>query len=568
MPSFAASVGLFRRSPQPQPALDEAVSQTPPSRRVSWLTRLVFALVAVLILKDAWVCDDAYITFRTVDNFIHGYGLTWNVDERVQSYTHPLWMLLLSLFDFCLRNVYLSSIILSLICSLAALYLLVRYLARSPWTAILCLVALAASKTFVDYATSGLEDALTFLLLALFALVYLRCSTHPRATLWLGLLAGLLTLNRMDTVLLVAPALLSVFIQQPHKLRTLRHVAVGFLPFLLWEVFALWYYGFPFPNTAYAKLNTGIPEILLLVHGFAYVIVSTIWFDPMIGVLLLAGLLMPFFLKQQRLVPLALGMLLYVSYTVFIGGDFMAGRFLAAPLFVAVIFLSQAPMPAPRVVWLVAMSICLLIGAFTLYSRWWWTFTPPNPPTQFSVYDQRAFYGEATSIWHMGLTNEVPRFFTARDGTQARTQGQRVTEYGSIGFYGFAAGPGVHVVDLYALSDPLLARLPALPDWGLIGHFERQVPQGYLDTLRQGHNVIIDPAIARYYVQLTLVTRGNLFSWNRLVAIWKLNTGAYNSLLHQPSPQKFPGPFETQIPIWIAGPPGRVSPPLAMTARG
>ncbi len=44
--------------------------------------------------------DDAYITLRTVDNFINGYGLTWNISERVQAYTHPLWMFLLSIYIF------------------------------------------------------------------------------------------------------------------------------------------------------------------------------------------------------------------------------------------------------------------------------------------------------------------------------------------------------------------------------------------------------------------------------------------------------------------------------------
>jgi arabinofuranosyltransferase len=56
----------------------------------------VLGLLLVFTTLRAWLCDDAYITFRTVDNFIHGYGLTWNVAERVQAYTHPLWMLLLS----------------------------------------------------------------------------------------------------------------------------------------------------------------------------------------------------------------------------------------------------------------------------------------------------------------------------------------------------------------------------------------------------------------------------------------------------------------------------------------
>jgi hypothetical protein len=48
-------------------------------------------LYAVVVVWKAWVCDDAYITFKTVDNFVEGYGLRWNVLERVQVHTHPLW---------------------------------------------------------------------------------------------------------------------------------------------------------------------------------------------------------------------------------------------------------------------------------------------------------------------------------------------------------------------------------------------------------------------------------------------------------------------------------------------
>ena len=53
---------------------------------------LPLALYAFVVLQSAWLCDDAYITYRTVDNFVSGLGLRWNPIERVQAYTHPLWM--------------------------------------------------------------------------------------------------------------------------------------------------------------------------------------------------------------------------------------------------------------------------------------------------------------------------------------------------------------------------------------------------------------------------------------------------------------------------------------------
>src|SRR5712692_3374466 len=77
--------------------------------RVSWsgkeksIVACALTFYLCVIVKDAWFNDDSYITFRTVDNFVNGYGLTWNIDERVQVYTHPLWMFLLSMVYFCLR---------------------------------------------------------------------------------------------------------------------------------------------------------------------------------------------------------------------------------------------------------------------------------------------------------------------------------------------------------------------------------------------------------------------------------------------------------------------------------
>ena len=69
------------------------------------LAVLVAAVALVVtIVRSAWYCDDAFITWRTVDNFVNGHGLTWNVAERVQTYTHPLWMMLLTVAYFLTRE--------------------------------------------------------------------------------------------------------------------------------------------------------------------------------------------------------------------------------------------------------------------------------------------------------------------------------------------------------------------------------------------------------------------------------------------------------------------------------
>jgi arabinofuranosyltransferase len=100
------------------------------------------------------------------------------------------------------------------------------------------------------------------------------------------------------------------------------------------------------------------------------------------------------------------------------------------------------------------------------------------------------------------------------------------------GFFGFYAGPRVHIVDGHALTDPLLARLPANTRRGYrIGHFRRVSPEGYERSLRTGRNQIADPDLAAFWDRLRLVTRGPILDGDRLRAVIDLNLGRYDGLV-------------------------------------
>jgi arabinofuranosyltransferase len=74
---------------------------------------------------------------------------------------------------------------------------------------------LAASKSFVDFSTSGLENPLTYLLIVVFMIIFYRTRGKEQSLGWLALVAGLATLNQMDTLLLFLPTLIAVFSQFP-----------------------------------------------------------------------------------------------------------------------------------------------------------------------------------------------------------------------------------------------------------------------------------------------------------------------------------------------------------------
>ncbi len=67
----------------------------PSFNRTHSLLVLYFAAFTFAFINTAWVTEDAFITFRSVDNFLKGWEPVWNVGERVHAYTHPLWYALL-----------------------------------------------------------------------------------------------------------------------------------------------------------------------------------------------------------------------------------------------------------------------------------------------------------------------------------------------------------------------------------------------------------------------------------------------------------------------------------------
>ncbi len=330
------------------------------------LVAFLLVLFAIVLFRTAWICDDAYITLRTVDNFVHGYGLRWNIADRVQTYTHPLWLFLLSAVYFVTREPFLSTIFLSMAVSMAGVLLLGLRIAASRTGALLAIVILTFSMAFMDYSTSGLENPMTHLLLALFFLVYFEREPGSRRLFLLSFIAALGMVNRMDTALLFLPPLVHAVFRSP-SFKGLGATALGSFPFILWELFSLLYYGFLIPNTAYAKLWPHGHFGEAIGYGVLYFRNSLMW-DSVTLAAIICGCIIPLLPKERRDLSIVVGILAYLVYIVSLGGDFMSGRFLTGPLFCAVILIARsriASLEFPAVtVTLVAVFLSLVIAPF------------------------------------------------------------------------------------------------------------------------------------------------------------------------------------------------------------
>lgn len=509
------------------------------ARTLRLVRATLLALFSYIFLANAWMGDDAYITYRVVWNFVHGHGLTFNPDERVQAYTHPLWMFVMSGAHFITREFFFTGTFVSWAFDIATLVVLMRWTKNVPRAAVL-VVWLLTSKAFVDYTDSGLENPLSYLLVALFYTQYLDRPwgvAPDRAELRrLFLLGSLAFLNRPDAVLLFAVPLTELLLGALRRRpsRALMAAAVGVAPAVAWLLFATFYYGFPLPNTYYAKVANGIPKLLLYRQGVAYVL-NSLSHDPLTLGTVAVSLLVAVRTRGATR-RAALSALLYCAYTVSVGGDFMSGRFFAMPFMIAT--MTVAPLAAETgaawalaglVAYNVLMPIVPIKTTGSYDAAWAWR-------SQNGIKDERGSYHRGTNVLLYSPFRPLPDFPWVTEGTSFRNGTEKVTVQGSIGFYGLYAGPEKFIVDRNALSDPLLARMPVSPRLYFefyAGHYFRDIPEGYLESVARNQNLLSDPLLHDYYDKLRNVTRGPLLSGSRFRDIATLNVGKYRNLSDQ-----------------------------------
>jgi len=508
---------------------------------------LLIVIFTIVLIRNAWMSDDGYITFRTVDNFVNGYGLTWNISERVETYSNPLWMFLVSIIYFFTNEIYFSVIILSITISVLVITIFAFKISKTLVGALIGIGIFILSKAFIDYSTSGLENPLIHLTLAIFLFVYIKAKNNFnfKILFWLSLIAAIGTVNRLDILLLFIPTLAYVFLKLP-KLKGLYTVAVGLMPLIAWKAFSIFYYGFPLPNTAYAKvLNTGISKSDIIQQGLFYFENSMKW-DPLTLLIVFAGISIPFISKQKHLIPIVVGIILYLLYVIQIGGDFMFGRYFAAPLFVAVVLISQNNFTSLKRIPIIVFAVVIILVGVT-------AIAPPIfsdemykeiRPIDHKIVDERGRYHDNTGLFRLGENNGIPIHYGVTQGLEAKISGNSPQYKSIIGMYGYYIGPEIHVIDPLALGDPLISKLtPTYDENWRLGHQARVVPVGYFETIQNGINVIDDKDLAEYYEKISFITRGNLSDVKRLEVIWNINTGKYDSLLcHYIISNKLPKP--------------------------
>ena len=483
-----------------------------PRPRRAWALATAVAVVAAasLCVFRAWIADDAFITYRVLDNWVAGFGLRWNIVDRVQVSTHPAWLLLQAPTYALTRDPATTMLVSAWGCLVAAGIWLARAPAVTPaaWL-VLGVAPVLAHRRLTEFLWSGLELPLTLLCMVGLALVGVRALAKPAdndrslAPFWLGALVSVLFLTRPDAVLIAAPLCAMVLLRRV-RLSQSAAFAFGVLPALAWCGFAWWYFGDPLPNTASAKLGVAWPVLERAGWGVRYV-GDALRRDPAFVLVAVSAVTCCWRALHAPGayvgLSLVLGSALHVAWVVGAGGDFMSGRFLL-PAYLgcwAALWLTMAPrVQHPPLARFVAALLLLQLS-----SRWLAATEPPARTEAFWAYasrapvDERAYYAPAFGVFRAGREGQAaedPRDLLNQPLIDSRAipaaterPFARVVPAHAVGWYGYVSGPSTHVVDAYGLVDPVIARQPGAPDAARRpGHIERVLPAGYLSYLATG----------------------------------------------------------------------------------
>lgn len=476
------------------------------TRRPALLGAAVFVLVATRL---AWMSDDAAITARVIANTLHGYGPNFNITERAQAYTHPLWFVLNTVAARVTGDILITMLVVGILCSGAAMYLVLR---GRHWAVAVVVTALAASTyALTEYAGSGLENPLAWLLMA--AMWSAAVRRRPTAV---AVAAGLLIVTRLDLAVVAVPFVVVWAIRGTLPRPTLLLMG-GLLvaPAFVWLSFSWLYYGSPLPETAYSKLNTAIPQRELFGQGVRYLLDLT-QHDAIAAVLLLLALGLAVTSRLSResglLVGSAVG--LYGLYVIAIGGDFMTGRFWTVPLFAAIVAVGDAAEALVRqdqnavrssagvgVAVTAAVFGPVLLAPPVGLPMFRDTFAPA-PRAATGLFDNDGIVDEWTFYVEPGHTHGLVQWITQDPFVNGLTEmratvaqwapGQVASAIdvrcGEVGRDALLSGPTVHWVVPCGLSDPFLSRVEfeAGEQHWRVGHYDRPIPDGYFEALTTG----------------------------------------------------------------------------------
>jgi hypothetical protein len=304
---------------------------------ISWLAdpRVYLVPILVLFACHTWrfqffIMDDAFTSFRYAQNLIDGYGLVYNIGEKVEGYTNFLWTLIIACFMKAGLSPEPTSQVLGVISGCAGIiltFLLSSLIApKSRFFALIAPLFLSINTCFAVWSIAGMEISFftSLILLATTRYIY---ETQNREKMPLSpAIFGIASLARPEGLLFFGVTFIHQAILLLKKRVLPKKLFISlllfcsiFLPYYIWRYT---YYGWPLPNTFYAKVGTGIEQYM---RGILYIKNFLFEFSGWIF------LVIPFAFRRlnSNLSYILIITISWLLYVVYVGGDALpAYRFL------------------------------------------------------------------------------------------------------------------------------------------------------------------------------------------------------------------------------------------------
>lgn len=223
------------------------------------IASIVFFVLSLIFYGFYQLGDDTYIYLQYAKNILANGELAFNAGQRTYGFTSPVWLGLITAFNYFIKDLTQVPRVLSMLASLGSIYIWYYILKRlfksfSFWF----MLPILFEPNLLKHSNFGMEASLSFFLASLIILqILILKENNYYSYLRISIIAGILFLVRPESIILFAYLLIYLY-KTKHFSKNDIYYNLGIFMLIVtpWLIFANNYFGSPLPSTFSAKGGT------------------------------------------------------------------------------------------------------------------------------------------------------------------------------------------------------------------------------------------------------------------------------------------------------------------------